>query len=93
MAKSWPAVSEVGAVWITKNTHKIFNIETHRPQRPLNVEAEWHNSMVDGDEVFMSAIEYDKFVIKIRDICSDLGITPKDKAFNKTELSRYVTVK
>lgn len=93
MAKSWPAVSEVGAVWITKNTHKIFNIETHRPQKPLNVEAEWHSSVVDGEEISMSSIEYDKFVIKIRDICEDLGVTPKNKEFNKTELSRYVTVK
>ncbi|MFA7368263.1 MAG: ATP-binding protein [Kiritimatiellales bacterium] len=93
MATSWPAVSEVGAVWITKNTHKIFNIENHKPKKPLNVEAEWHNSTVSGDEISMSGVEYDKFVIKIRDICNDLGCEPKDKEANKTELSRYVRVK
>jgi hypothetical protein len=92
MARSWFAVAEVGAGWITKKDHKIFNIEAHRPQRPLNIEAEWQTSIKTGDDISMRAIEFDKFIVKIIDVCTQLGFTPKSKKSNEKELARYVSI-
>ena len=93
MAKAWGAVSEVGAGWITQSKHDIFNMEGHRPQAPLNVAAEWQTSKREGDNIVMSEIEADKFVVKIRSICDELGYKTKDKAKNEKELRNMVTVK
>lgn len=92
MAKAWGAVSEVGAGWITQSNHDIFNIHGHRPQAPLNVAAEWQTSTVNGDTITMTSVEFDKFIVKILDICNNLGYTTRNKQDNETELKRYVTV-
>jgi hypothetical protein len=92
MARSWGAVTEVGAGWITKKDHKIFNIKGHRPQIPLNIEVEWQTSMKEGENISMTKIEFDKFVVKIIDTCSKLGYTPRSKEDNEKELGRYVSV-
>ncbi|MBS3910099.1 MAG: ATP-binding protein [Actinobacteria bacterium] len=92
MAKAWGAVTEVGAGWITQSDHDIFNIHSHVPQAPLNVAAEWQTSQKDGDDIIMNSVEFDKFVVKIMDICMNLGYKTKAKDANKDELNRYVTV-
>jgi Histidine kinase-, DNA gyrase B-, and HSP90-like ATPase len=92
MAKSWGAVAEVGAGWITRMDHKIFNVRPHRPQLPLDIEAQWQSSTVNGDSVAMSALEFDKFIVKVLDTCKRLGMTPKSKEANNKELKRYVSV-
>lgn len=93
MAKSWFAVTEVGAGWITKSEHKVFNIHNHRPQRPLDIDVDWQTSKRSGDDVVMSSVEFDKFVVKIIDICKFLRYNAKNKKDNKRELARYVIVK
>jgi hypothetical protein len=40
----------------------------------------------------MSKIEFDKFVVKIMDICKILGYNAKSKKENTTNLEKYVTV-
>ena len=47
MSTSWAALSEVGAAWITRKDHQIFNLEPFRPQPPLNVNVEWQASWRD----------------------------------------------
>lgn len=92
MKNSWGAVSEVGAGWITKMDHKIFNIRPHQPQKPLNTEVEWQTSTKDGTNISMTNIEFDKFVIKIMDVCNKLDYPTKSKEANEKELSRYVSI-
>ncbi|ALC17391.1 putative ATP-binding protein/HSP90-like ATPase [Desulfuromonas soudanensis] len=93
MSESWFTVSEVGAGWITQSKHKIFNINGHIPQRPLNTEQLWHNSSVDNDSIHMTSVGFDDFIVKIRDVCSKINITPKSKEANIAELSRYVSIR
>ena len=92
MARAWGAVSEVGAGWITQSNHDVFNIDDHEPQPPLNVAAEWQTSKIVGDNIFMDSVEFDKFIVKIIDICNRLGYPSKSKEDNKKELHRYVSV-
>ena len=92
MAKRWGAVTEVGAGWITRSNHDIFNIHNHRPQSPLNIAAEWHTSNKMKDSIVMNEVEFDKFVIKIRDICKELEYRARDKKSNEKELTRYVSI-
>ncbi|MFA5431356.1 MAG: ATP-binding protein [Candidatus Paceibacterota bacterium] len=90
MARSWGAVSEVGAGWITQKDHDIFSINGYRPDPPLNTRAEWHTSKKSGDDITMNDLEIDKFIVKIRDICNDLGYKVRDKVSNKKELKKYL---
>lgn len=92
MAKAWGAVTEVGAGWITQSNHDIFNIHNHRPQSPLNVSAEWQTSQKDGDNIIMNSVEFDKFIVKIMDICDSLGYRTRSKEANEKELVRYVSI-
>ncbi|NQE54594.1 hypothetical protein C5S29_13475 [ANME-1 cluster archaeon GoMg3.2] len=92
MARAWGAVSEVGAGWITQSNHDIFNIDGHEPQPPLNVAAEWQTSRIVGDNISMDSVEFDKFIVKVIDICNHLGYHPKSKEDNKKELHRYVSI-
>jgi len=92
MARAWGAVSEVGAGWITQSSHDIFSIDDHEPKPPLNVTAEWQTSKIVRDNIFMDSVEFDKFIVKIIDICNRLGYHPKSKEDNKKELHRYVSV-
>ena len=42
MSTSWGAITEVGAAWITKVDHKIFNILPYAPGLPLDIQKQWH---------------------------------------------------
>ena len=88
MEKKWGAVTEVGAGWIARSNHDIFNIHNHKPQSPLNIGAEWHTSHKMKDSIVMNAVEFDKFIVKIRGICNELGYRAKGKKSNGNELDR-----
>ena len=49
--KSWGALTEVGAAWITQANHKVFNIADFRPEHPLDDESQWHISFRDSEEI------------------------------------------
>lgn len=94
MEKSWGAVTEVGAGWITKSDHKVFNISGCTPRRPLNTDVEWHTSQIaPNDNITMNAVNFDKFIVKILNICTTLQYKVKDKDANKIELLRHVSIK
>lgn len=92
MSKSWNAVSEVGAGWITQSQHRVFNVHDHSPQQPLNVGIQWHTSKKTGTDISMNAVACGKFAVCIMDICRQIGYTPKSKTENLKELKKLVTV-
>ena len=93
MASSWAAVSEVGAGWITQSKHDIFNVHGYTPRSPLNIGLEWHTSEKEGNIIMMNNLESNKFVVKIIDICKDLGYKHRDKESNLIELKKLISLK
>ncbi|MDP2425535.1 MAG: ATP-binding protein, partial [bacterium] len=91
MAKSWGAIVEVGANWITQMNHKIFNINDFSPGIPLNIKTEWHQSYRNIDNnIEMNHVNLDKFCVKIESICLDLGYHPKSRKENIEKLKELV---
>lgn len=91
--KSWGAITEVGASWITQIDNKIFNIIPGRPEHPLDDEAEWHSTNRDGApdyELWMTKLDADIFCVKIENMCDKLGYTKKSRAENKIYLETLV---
>lgn len=94
--KSWGAITEVGASWITQIDHKIFNISPFRPEHPLNDEALWHSTS-RGDapsfDLSMSPLNADIFCQKIEAVCNQLGYRGKIRMENKAYLATLVEIK
>ena len=90
MSESWNAVVEVGAGWITKSDHKVFNIESenYRPEPPLDIHLTWHTSIIKNGAISMDEKNIDLFCQKIIAICKAININPTDKDKNKDELRR-----
>ena len=82
MEKSWGAIIEVGAGWITRKAHKVFNIRGCTPQKPLNIDLQWHNSTRNADGILMSKPECDKFASRIESISDDMGYKPRSRSEN-----------
>lgn len=94
--KSWGAITEVGASWITQIDHKIFNIPPFRPEHPLDDEALWHNTVREGGashELSMSSLNADIFCQKIEHVCDKLGYKKRTRSNNKEYLSTLVSIK
>ncbi len=93
--KSWGAITEVGASWITQIDHKIFNIPPFRPEHPLDDEAQWHSTNRDTSihELWMSPLSADIFCQKIEAVCDKLGYTKKTREENKAYLSSLISVR
>ena len=91
--KSWGALTEVGAAWITQINHKIFNIADFRPEHPLDDESQWHISVRDEDgNLTMSKLSCDIFAQKIEVICDYLGYKKMDRDANKKYLETLVKI-
>ena len=91
--KSWGALTEVGASWITQIQHKIFNIYDFRPEHPLDDESQWHMSVRDEDgNITMSRLSSDIFAQKIEVICEYFGYSKKDREANKKYLETLVKI-
>jgi len=92
---SWGAITEVGAAWITKIDHKIFNIRPFRPEHPLNDEVQWQSTNRDesSGDLSMDPLNADIFCQKIEAVCDAMGYTKKSRANNRTYLAKQVAVK
>lgn len=91
--KSWGALTEVGAAWITQINHKIFNIADFKPEHPLDNASQWHMSERDSEgNLTMSELSCDIFAQKIEAICKYLGYKIKDRESNKKYLKTLVKV-
>lgn len=92
--KSWGAITEVGASWITQIDHKIFNISPFRPEHPLDDETQWHSTERNftTNELSMSSLSIDIFCQKIEAVCDKIGYTKKTRQENKQYLQQLITV-
>ena len=93
---SWGAILEIGASWITKVDHEIFNIPPFRPKPPLNSGYQWQNTNREkpkkGD-LWMVSPNADIFCQKIEAICDTLAYDKKTRKENMTYLETLVSVK
>ena len=91
-AKSWGALVEVGAAWITSIDNKIFNIPPCRPQHPLDDQTAWHNTNRDTAtlELSMDRINADVFCVKIEAVCDKLNYQKRTRDENKKMLASLV---
>ncbi|MCG8314924.1 MAG: ATP-binding protein [Pseudomonadales bacterium] len=94
--RSWGAISEVGASWITKIDHKIFNIHPFRPEHPLDNEAQWQSTNRDepttGD-LWMNKLNADILCQKLEAVCDSLGYMKRARVDNIEYLETLVEVK
>ncbi|MHB8758803.1 MAG: hypothetical protein ACYC5S_01640, partial [Thiobacillus sp.] len=94
--RSWGAITEVGASWITQIDHKIFNIHPFRPEHPLNDEMQWQSTNRDEPtkgELWMIPLNADIFCQKIEAVCDELGYRKKSRADNKVYLETLVSIR
>ena len=96
-AASWGVLMEIGATWITKKDHWIFNIDKFKPEAPLDTAQKKVEIRIIKDDkgnrvISLSEAMCNSFVQKIVTTCTECGYTPKSFNLNKTELMRYVTV-
>lgn len=92
---SWGAITEVGASWITKIDHKIFNIHPFRPEHPLNDEMLWQSTNRDkatGD-LWMIRLNADIFCQKIESLCDALDYKKKTRVQNMAYLETLVSIR
>lgn len=96
MSTSWAVLSEVGAAWITRKEHQIFNIEPFKPKEPLNVRVEWQGSWRDSDNngaLYTTTRNADVYCDFIEGIVRDLGGMPKSRAKNIAYLRSLIDVR
>lgn len=90
---AWGAMVEIGASWITRVDHKIFNINSFRPEHPLNDEAMWNTIRRDGDgRLTMTELNCDDFCSKIEQVCDVVGYQHKTRKDNKAQLSSLIII-
>lgn len=98
MSKAWGAVVEVGASWITKMNHSIFNLNIEEelpntPQKPLDVDSTWQTTRRSTkNELVMSFVDADILCSKIEDICDCLSIRHKTREENMSRLKKMVII-
>ncbi|HHX8337606.1 ATP-binding protein [Vibrio alginolyticus] len=92
MKDSWGVLSEVGAGWITKSEHDIFNINGFTPTKPLNTNETWANIEFDEQEkiIKLDKINLNVVVNKLIDICNELDYKSATKEDIAAELYKRV---
>lgn len=90
---AWGAMVEIGASWITKVDHKIFNISGFRPEHPLNDEAMWNTINRNNEgRLSITRLNCDDFCSKIEQVCQVIGYNHKSRAENKEKLATLIIV-
>ena len=90
---AWGAMVEIGASWITRVDHKIFNINSFRPEHPLNDEAMWNTIRRSEDgRLTITKLNCDDFCSKIEQVCDVIGYSHKMRSDNKNKLATLIVV-
>jgi len=87
------AVIEVGAGWVTRIDHKVFNIKGHTPAKPLNTDCAWHTTIRTENGLSMNGVECDKFASKVENICDKLGYKKRTRIENIDRIKEYIDIK
>ena len=91
--QSWGAITEIGAAWITKKDHKIFNIYPFRPEHPLDDESVWQSTNRDENgNLSMDRVNADILCVKIEDVCRNLGYGVQSRENNMKHLRTLVLI-
>jgi hypothetical protein len=91
--RSWGAITEVGAAWITQVDHRIFNISPFRPEHPLDDEIQWQSTNRENGQLWMIPLNADILCQKIEHICDALGYNKKKRQDNKNYLGTLVAIR
>lgn len=90
---AWGAMVEIGASWITRIDHKIFNINSFRPEHPLNDEAMWNTiRRAEDGRLSMTNLNCDDFCSKIEQVCDVIGYAHQNRDDNKAKLKTLIVV-
>lgn len=92
---SWGAITEVGASWITKVDHKIFNIHPFQPGHPLDTASQWqttNRAEPTRGELSMNTVNADVFCQKLEAVCDALGYERQSRSKNREYLGKLVSV-
>jgi len=93
MSNSWACLSEVGAGWVLKSDHNIFNLNNFTPKNPLNKKLEWACIEHDENSIKLSNRDIDVLAEKVIYICEFLGYSSKEKDKLKAEIKLHVEIK
>lgn len=95
---SWGELMEIGAAWVTKKDHWIFNVDDFKPEKPLNVEDKWvsiYTIQDSNDHKILSLSDpmVNSFCNKIIYTCNACGYNPKSFEDNREHLTKnYVSI-
>lgn len=94
---SWGVLMEIGATWITRKDHWIFNRDGFKPQPPLDIKKKMVEIITkkspDGSEFLsISSASCNSFVLKIMMSCQTCGFEPKSFEDNKNFLLTMVSL-
>lgn len=94
MKDRWAVLSEVGAGWITKSDHDIFNINGFIPEKPLNTNETWANIEFDREKNIIRIDKSNLNVVanKLIYICNVLNYKPTSKDDIKKEICKRVEI-
>ncbi|EJQ7602700.1 ATP-binding protein [Listeria monocytogenes] len=92
MRKSWGAIAEVGAGWITQTDHCIFTLNDFSPEAPLDVARQYQNTLRLGNDFYMDYTNLDMFCIWIENIGEKFRCKILSREENKAELKEVVCV-
>lgn len=88
---SWGVLMEIGAAWITKQDHWIFNINGFTPLAPLNITNKWVSIYTnENGNISLSMPDINSFCKKIISTCLQCGYVAKDFEANKKYLMNFI---
>ncbi|MCQ2511789.1 MAG: ATP-binding protein [Lachnospiraceae bacterium] len=95
---SWGELMEIGAAWVTRKDHWVFNVDGFKPEPPLNISNKWVDfytiATEDGTKILsLTEAMANSFCNKILETCQVCGYTPKTFEENKKNLiDNYITI-
>lgn len=90
---AWGAMVEIGASWITRVDHKIFNINDFRPEPPLDNRARWNTiQRAEDGRLSITTPNCDDFCSKIEQVCDVVGYPHHSREDNKAKLKTLIIV-
>ena len=92
MQESWGAVVEVGAAWITRKTHTIFNNGNYFPREPLNISPTWNISDRRDGRIVLDATNVDDFCVRIEDVCNTIYNKHRSREENMAKLAELASL-